>query len=106
MAARGRPEVLSVAVPEKAAIDLALTIFEIDTIHRAVQVAQLALGCGGSAQGAGDLLQLLKHGKPLSVYLPSMKIGEEPPLHQSRLLPAAMRKAHSKLIPAAPDAYL
>jgi hypothetical protein len=55
----------SEALAEQTAIDLTLTVFEIDAIDGTVQIGDLTLFDGGNVQRTGDFLQLLEHGKPL-----------------------------------------
>jgi len=53
-------------VAEQAAVNLTLTVFQIDPVERTVEIVHFTFFDGRYAQGAGDFLQLLKHGKPLS----------------------------------------
>jgi hypothetical protein len=78
-------------VTEQAAVNLTLTVFKIDPVERTIEIVHFAFFDGRYAQGAGDFLQLLKHGKPLFVYLPTLKIDEAELIHQSYKGAAAMQ---------------
>jgi hypothetical protein len=91
---------------KKTAIDLTLAIFEINAIDRTIEIAQFAFFDRWGTQGAGELLQLLEHGKPLFVYLPSIKIGEQSLFYQRRILRAAMHQSHGTPMTGAIIAYL
>jgi hypothetical protein len=93
MQAAGQDDSLE-RVAEQAAVDLTLTVFQVDPVERTIEIVQFAVFDRRGAQGVGDFLQLLKHGKPSFVYLPTLKIVDLASVHQSYKEAAAMRLMH------------
>jgi hypothetical protein len=91
--AAGQGQILE-RIAEQAAVDLTLTVFQVDPVERTIEIVQFTVFDRRDTQGVGDLLQLLKHGKPSFVYLPTLKIVDTTSIHQTYKEVAAMHRAH------------